>query len=48
MSDVVGSPLEPLFDLISEAQRVPGCDVAPGDFLDRLIKALQKGVCLGR
>ena len=44
--DVDGSPLEPLFDLISEAQKVPGCDAGSHDLTSRLARAVTEGKCL--
>lgn len=44
--DVDGSPLEPLFGLISKAQRVPGCDAGAHDLMGRLAQAVTEGKCL--
>lgn|GEM_PF-6396829 len=44
--DVEGSPLDPVLNLISEAQKVPGCNAATHDFTNRLARAVTEGACL--
>ena len=44
--DILGSVLGAGSGLISEARKVPGCDTAQQDFVNRLVKALTEGACL--